>query len=201
MMNQGTVTDTSTTCCIICVVVVFVFLIILIIFSIIPLSQVQYKCDEFTDLVVFNGETLANKVQGGKNYHAVSPKEDIKELIEEKKDSNGNFSFIAILADWCGFCQKLKQSKALTKLSKDYNVFVLTDAHPQATPLMQLVESEGFPTLIIADHEKNKLYKYENGREYILMKQTMDKMHKMDRLSNPSKYKNNKMKKKNKKRN
>lgn len=147
----------------------------MIVFSILPLNQVQSQCDHFTDLMMYKNDTIANKLQGGKHYYALNPTEDLEFIINRRKNPTQNVSLIAILAKWCGYCKQLKQSGMLTKLSKDYDVYVLTDDHPQTPALMKLVESQGFPTLIVLNHRDNKMYKYTQARDYKTVKAVLDK--------------------------
>ena len=81
------------------------------------------------------------------------------ESLESKLDEK---TFIAILAPWCGFCEQIKKSNILNKLSKYIKIIEINDTHPQVNDILESSNSEGFPTFIIYKNEN--FYKYSGYR-------------------------------------
>ena len=78
-------------------------------------------------------------------------------------------TLVVILAPWCGYCKKLKESGVLNNLSKHIKVIEITDTHPQSNDIMKSASSEGFPTIIL--YRDNQFFKYSGDRsEHSLMK-------------------------------
>lgn len=71
-------------------------------------------------------------------------------------------AIVAVLAPWCGYCTKLKKSKLLENVSKNFPVVELDDKHNEAKLVMKTVKSGGFPTLAI--WRDGKLRKYNGPR-------------------------------------
>lgn len=136
-----------------CAIVGFVFLFVLLIVAIIWCSLNRFE--GFANVVAVNNDNIKNKITGGKHYHALNMNED---LMQELQKLKGKKLLIAVLADWCGFCKKLKDSNVLRDVSKTNHTLVLNDKHPQSGQLMQKVQSKGFPTLILFDGNTMKLY-------------------------------------------
>lgn len=104
-------------------------------------------------------DTLKNKILQGKYYKALSPHDDLMfYLVNEHKPA-----LVAILANWCGFCQRLKRSNVLAKVANKVPVYVIDDQHPAHTKIMQTVKSPGFPTLAI--FANNKFHPYQGPQE------------------------------------
>lgn len=154
-MNQTKEDDKRTIIC----CVAFVFIFILLIFAIIWTNLHTFEC--FTDIVNSNHDTFINKIKGGKYYHALNNNDDINQLLQKNQNQT---AFIALLADWCGYCKQFKQSNVLTELSKNIPVFVMNHNHPQTKEIMQLLESNAFPTLAI--YKNGQLTSYNGNRSY-----------------------------------
>lgn len=117
--------------------------------------------ENFTDLVKVSNDNIKHKMMGGKYYHALSPNEDITSKLKDP-------SLIAVLADWCGHCRRLKDSGTLAEVSKKIPVITISDQHGQAQQLMQSAKSSGFPTLIVFKSGDMKLYKGDRSARDIL---------------------------------
>ncbi len=137
-------------------IVALVFLFIILLGGICWCNRDHFE--SFTNIMKSNHDTIAQRVKGGKHYHAMNSNEDIVVKLSEL-DRNGQSAFIGILADWCGHCKRLKESGVLAEVAKKVPVITLDDQHPQAQQLMQKIGSKGFPTLIVY----NKGMKLYNG--------------------------------------
>lgn len=102
---------------------------------------------------------LRSSVSKGEKIENFYIKLKQSDSLESKLDEK---TFVAILAPWCGFCKKIKESGVLEKLSKKIKVIEIDDKHPQAEDIMESANSEGFPTLII--YKNNNFYKYKGDR-------------------------------------
>jgi thiol:disulfide interchange protein len=127
-------------------IVALVFLFILLMGGICWCNRDYFE--SFTNVMKTNHDTITQKIKGGKHYHAMNSNEDLVLKLKEL-DQHGKPALIAILADWCGHCKRLKESGTLADVAKQVNVITLDDQHPQTQSLMQNIGSKGFPTLIL----------------------------------------------------
>lgn len=100
---------------------------------------------------IFYTEKFTNNFTKLQNYNSLESK------LKEK-------TLVVILAPWCGFCKKLKESGVLIKISKKIFVIEIDDKHPQVKDIMDSANSEGFPTIIL--YKNNNFYKYKGDRSY-----------------------------------
>jgi thiol:disulfide interchange protein len=144
----------------ICCVVAFLFIFIVLVAAITTTCYEQQNFNILTKsenfMNTYTLDTVKNRILQGKHYKALSPNDDLMfYLMNERKQP----ILVAVLADWCGFCKRLKKSGELTKVAKKMPVFVIDDQHPMHAKIMQAVKSPGFPTLAI--FSKNKFHAYE----------------------------------------
>lgn len=149
--------STKLTCCMICFVFVFIILIIAICWT-------NYdNFENFGNILTYKKETMINVLSGGIHYNNITPNDNIMKKIKELKNKT---ALIAVLAPWCGYCKKLKNSGILKKVAKHFPVLVVDDKHPQVTDLMHVLQADGFPALgIMID---GQLYPYKGERMEIL---------------------------------
>ena len=160
--------DPKTMCCCFCFGLAIIVLILAIVFC---------KCksvDEFTDVVNANTDTMKHKLMGGKYYHAMQPDEKVVEMMEELK-RQGKCGLFALVADWCGYCKKLKESGVLNEVSKHYPVYIMSEKHKETKDFMNAVKSQGFPTLVV--FYNGKIKKYEGGRDKDSIMSFLKSMH------------------------
>lgn len=156
-------------CCMICFVFIFIILVIAICWT-------NYDSFEnFGNLLKYNQETMTNVLTGGIHYLSLNPNDNIIEKFNELKKKNKT-ALIAVIAPWCGYCKKLKNSGVLKKIAKKYPVLVIDDKHPQTEDLMHLLQAEGFPALGIFGH--GKLFPYRGQRSYESIIPIMNQFHK-----------------------
>jgi thiol:disulfide interchange protein len=167
LSNESPTTSTESTCCIICFVVIVVILIGAICYT-------NYDCFEnFESTVKYNNDTIQNVLGGGKHYKALSPEDDLFEMIHKLSNkSKKSKILVCVLADWCGHCKQLKASGVLRSLAKNHPVIALDDQHPQAATVMHSVESKGFPTLAIVANGTMK--PYEGPRDLSNLERAMN---------------------------
>lgn len=150
------------------VVILFFFLIAIIAGACAyPYYQQGYTVSCFKDMVDNSNNNIKMKLNGATHYTSLHPKENIIPKMQEV-DKKGKKALIAILADWCGHCKNLKDSKILEKIAQKCHVYVISDKHYQAGQIMQKANSEGFPTLVIYSGGKMDLYKGPRSKEAIM---------------------------------
>ena len=156
-------------CCIIFIVVVFIALIIVA-----GTTCSQFKSPQcFVDCFKASNETIKQQIMGGKKFTQLNHSEDVSKHLKKIHESNKP-GLIALLADWCGYCKKLKESGLLKDIAKEYHVLVLNDKHPQTNFMMGAANSEGFPTLLI--FHKGQIKKYDGPRDTMSVRSAMRKM-------------------------
>lgn len=143
--------DTVKRCCCICG---FIFVFIILVAAILWKCSSEGKLESFTNLFAGNIKTL-------------KASEDLNAALTKSP------ALVAVLADWCGYCKKLKQSGALDKVAKKFKVVIIDDNHPQTKQVMESTQSQGFPTLAIFDN--GKLHKYEGPRDHSSIIQELSK--------------------------
>lgn len=148
--------------------VIVIFIVLLIIISL-PMGCVGYYYgDDIKDRVnVFLIQIDPNKsnYQGFANVGTVrtlSNTDKYEPILKEKA------AVVAVLADWCGHCVKLKQSGELDILASKVPVIVMSDLHPQAKDIMKNIKSMGFPTLALVKNGSLTLYTGERSANGIL---------------------------------
>jgi thiol-disulfide isomerase/thioredoxin len=149
-----------------CCLVPFLFLLVVLVIVV-----TNNKTDTFADIgnmISNSSKTIETMFSGGKGYHSLNNKEDL--FIKLKGSKNVNL--IAITADWCGYCKKLKNSGVLQSVSKKYSVIELTDAHFQSKDIMKNLQAGGFPTLAI--FVDGKMMPYSGPRDYDSIIKTLD---------------------------
>lgn len=154
----------------ICCGVAIAFALILLIVAIVITTKCK-SLDTFANCVKHDAETMANVIKGGHKYVSLKPTENILHKLSDLSKANKT-ALIAVTADWCGYCKKLKSSGELTNVAKKYNVIVVDDTHPQVREVMDMMEGEGFPSLGVLVN--GKVYPYKGSRENIA--DTIDKM-------------------------
>lgn len=123
------------------------------------------KKDEFTNAIGTNVETMENVLKGGLYYKHLNSNDNLQMKMEKAmedpimKNRKNKIAVIAVLAPWCGYCKRLKESGVLQKVAKKYPVLVIDDQHPQSGEVMKMLNSEGFPTLGIFNNGKLMPYK------------------------------------------
>ncbi len=156
-------------CCMICFVFIFIILVIAICWT-------NYDSFEnFGNILKYNQETMTNVLTGGVRYRSRNPNHNILGKVTELKRKNKT-ALVAVLAPWCGYCKKLKNSGVLKKIAKKYPVLVIDDKHPQTEDLMHLLQAEGFPAMGIFGH--GKLFPYKGQRSYESIIPIMNQLHK-----------------------
>lgn len=166
---MGTKKTDSEKCCVVFCIVIIIALIIAV-----ACTCAQYKSPQcFVDCFEASNETIKNKVMGGKHFHAMNHSEDISDKLKIIHDS-GRPGLVALLADWCGYCKKLKASGVLKDIAKDYSVIMMNDKHPQANYMMSGAHANGYPTLII--FHKGHMKKYDGPRDTNSIINAMGKM-------------------------
>lgn len=154
--------NTQTICALVCFIFVFIILVIAI-------AWTNYSnFENFGDVTNANLETMKNVMSGGLYYKVLSKNDNIIEMLR-KKDK---VALVALLAPWCGYCQKLKDSGVLRQIAKKYPVFVMDDQHPQIADMMHILQAEGFPTLGIYNTEN--VIPYNGGRDYSSIMNILD---------------------------
>jgi thiol-disulfide isomerase/thioredoxin len=79
--------------------------------------------------------------------------------------SKGNKVTTVFLADWCGYCKKLKQEKFMEKLAKmGVIVYAIEDTHPMAKKL----KIKGFPSILLWKGANYKKYNGERDPKSVL---------------------------------
>jgi len=151
-----------------CCCVAFVFIFILLIGAIVWCNVSSFEC--FTNVMGSTGDTIKNKLMGGKFYKALNLQDDVVKVLQDMHKMGKKSGVIAILADWCGYCKQLKESGTLREVSKKAPVYVMTDQHKQTKELMTNVKAGGFPTLIIYKNGKFELYEGPRDAMSILSK-------------------------------
>lgn len=154
-----------------CCSVAFVFVFLLMIAAILWTNQDNFE--NFTDVIKYNNETIKNVLSGGKHYKALGPQDDILEKFKNL-DKSGKIALVTVLAPWCGYCKRLKESGELVKVAKKFPVMTLDDKHPQVSDIMNLLQSEGFPTLGI--YFQGQLLPFRGERNSKSIVGTMEKI-------------------------
>lgn len=156
VMETSDESSVKLTCCIIG----FIFVFIIMVFAIIWTNCEKFE--NFTDSIKYNNETIKNVLSGGKHYLALSPSNDINKEFE-KLDSKDKVALVGVLAPWCGYCKRLKESGELKTVAKHFDVIVLDDKHPQVRNIMNAMGAEGFPSLAI--YYSGQLIPYKGDRK------------------------------------
>lgn len=160
-ITNGSGDSEKLACCVIAFVFVFIIMIAAILFT---------NCEKFegfTDNIKYSNENVKNFLNGGFHYKAIGPKDDILGNFKSL-DKNGNVALVAVLAPWCGYCKRLKESGELTKVSKKFPVIVLDDKHPQVNNVMNLLQAEGFPAIGIYYQGQLLPYRGDRTSKFIL---------------------------------
>lgn len=157
----------------VCCIVAFLFVFIILVGAI---CWTNMDCFEgFTDVMKANNETIKNKILGGKHYQVVKPNEKVVEKMKELHQS-GKIGLFALVADWCGYCKRLKDSGVLTEISKNYPVFVINEQHSEMKDLLHMLKAQGFPTLAI--FYNGNLKNYEGSRDARSIQNEMEQIKK-----------------------
>jgi len=155
IVEKTTISSAKIACFLAAFIIVFMIAIAAIIFTNLE------KFEGFSDNIKYNNETIKNVILGGKYYSAISPSRSINSEFE-KLDKSNKVGLVAILAPWCGYCKRLKESGELKKVAAKFPVLVMDDKHPQVKTLMNTMGSEGFPALGI--YSSGQLMPYKNER-------------------------------------
>ena len=152
-----------------CCIIAFVFVFILMIGAICWTNCENFE--NFSDVMKYNNDTIKNVLGGGTHYKALSQKDDV--LMKFKSmDKSNKVALVAVLAPWCGYCKRLKESGELRKIAKKFNVLILDDKHPQVNDVMHLLQAEGFPALGI--YHQGQLMPYRGERTSKMIMSTME---------------------------
>lgn len=144
-----------------CSMICFVFIFIILIIAICWTNYDNFE--NFGNILNYKKETMMNVLSGGIHYLSITPTDDIIKKIKELKNKT---ALIAVLAPWCGYCKKLKNSGILKKVAKHFPVLVIDDKHPQVADLMHILQAEGFPALGIMN--EGQLYPYRGEHTEVL---------------------------------
>ena len=156
----------------------FIIVILAVILLIVVLCYNNTEAfNNFGDLFKKRFETFGNIVKNigtGGVIHKVSQMDKVRDIIKAN-GKPGRGAIIAVLAPWCGWCNKLKTSGELDRVSTDELVVEVDDKHPETRELMQEVGVQGFPCLIIMGAD-GSMKAHEGPREASALKQALGKV-------------------------
>tara|TARA_B110000211_G_C13905166_1_gene475814 strand:+ start:25 stop:783 length:759 start_codon:yes stop_codon:yes gene_type:complete len=131
------------------------------------------KFENFSENIKYNNETIKNVIMGGKYYTSLTPSSDINKNLESFDKSN-KVALIGVLAPWCGYCKRLKDSGELKKIAAKFPVVVMDDKHHQTKNIMNVLGAEGFPALGI--YHSGNLVPYNGNRTSVDIMAVMSKL-------------------------
>lgn len=171
MDGMFVIKDNSSEARLACCMVSFIFVFIILIAAICWTNQENFE--NFTDNIKYSNDTAKNILGGGFHYKALGPKDDVLKKFKTLDKSN-KVALVAVLAPWCGYCKRLKESGDLRRVASRFPVVVLDDKHPQVSDVMHLLQAEGFPALGI--YFQGQLLPYRGPRDKKTILATMDEI-------------------------